>query len=105
VSCNPFQDFDDALFYNSESEEVLEKPLASLDPSCYSESDDVIKIIDEFIHSRRCKWDVIGHDEDPIYDIEGHLQQPYLIATNSKFWHQGDDMIKYFFQPPRDEFL
>jgi hypothetical protein len=98
VSHFPFQDFDDALFYDSKSEEVLEEPLDALDPSCYNKGDDVIDNIDEFIHVGRCKWDVIGHDGDPIYDIEGHfqlfpLQQPYVIATIQMFGKQGDDMI------------
>jgi hypothetical protein len=34
---------------------------------------DMVDNIDEFIHVGRCKWDVIGSDEDPIYDIEGYL--------------------------------
>jgi hypothetical protein len=47
----------------------------------------VVDNIEEFIHVGRCKCDVIGHDEDPIYDIEGHiqlfpLQQPYVITTD-----------------------
>jgi hypothetical protein len=45
----------DALFYDSESEEVLEEPLDALDPSCYNKSDDVINNIDEFIHVGRHK--------------------------------------------------
>jgi hypothetical protein len=82
---------------------VLEKPFDVLDPSCYDN-------IDEFIHVGRCKWDVIGHDGDPIYDIEGHfqlfpLQQPYVIVTNPNVWQQEDDMITNFFQPPKDYLL
>jgi hypothetical protein len=70
----------------------------------------VVDNIDEFIHVGRRKWDVIGHDEDPIYDIEGHfqlfpLQQPYVITIDFDVWQQGDDMITYLFQPPRDDFL
>jgi hypothetical protein len=110
VSYFPFQVFDDALFHDSENEEVLEEPLDALDPSCYNKDDDVVDNIDEFIHVGRCKWDVIGHDEDPIYDIEGHfqlfpLQQPYVITTDFDVWQQGDDMITDLFQPPRDDFL
>jgi hypothetical protein len=73
---------------------------------------DVVVNIDEFILVGRCKWDVIGHDEDPIYDIEGHihllpLQQPYVITTDFDVWQQGDldDMIADLFQLPRDDFL
>jgi hypothetical protein len=39
VSYFPFQDFDDALFYDLESEEVLEEPLDALNPSCYEKVD------------------------------------------------------------------
>jgi hypothetical protein len=59
VSYTPFQVFDDALFYDLESEEVLEEPLDTLVPSFYNESDDVIGDIDEFIHVGRRKWDVM----------------------------------------------
>jgi hypothetical protein len=34
VSHFPFQDFDDALFYDSESEEVLEEPFDEIVPPC-----------------------------------------------------------------------
>jgi hypothetical protein len=66
----PFQVFDDALFYDSEGEEVKES-LDELDPSCCNEGDDMIE---EFIFFGRRRWDVVGHDGDPIYDIEGHFQ-------------------------------
>jgi hypothetical protein len=73
VSYFPFQDFDDALSYDLESEEVLEEPLDALNPSCYDKGSDMVDNIDEFIHVGRRKWDVIGSDEDPIYDMEGYL--------------------------------
>jgi hypothetical protein len=38
----PFWDFDDALFYDLESEEVLEEPLDVLNPSCYDKSNDMV---------------------------------------------------------------
>ena len=69
VSHFPFQDFDDSLFYDLESEEVLERPLDALNPSCYGKGSDMVYNIDEFIHVGRRKWDVIGSNEDPIYDI------------------------------------
>jgi len=28
-----------------------------------------------------------------------------VITTNLDVWKQGDDMITYLFQPPRDDFL
>jgi hypothetical protein len=74
VSNTPFQDLNDALFYDSESEEVLEEPFDALDPSCYNERDDVVENINEFIHVGRHKWDVIFPSEDPIYNIEGNFQ-------------------------------
>jgi hypothetical protein len=39
VSHFPFQVFDDALFYDSEGEEI-EEPLDVLNPSCYNESNE-----------------------------------------------------------------
>jgi hypothetical protein len=94
VSYFPFQDFDDALFYDLESEEVLEEPLDVLSPSCYDKGDDFVDNIDEFIHVGKRKWDVIGYDGDPIYDIEGHfqkfpLQLSYEVTTNFDIWKQG----------------
>jgi hypothetical protein len=87
VSHFPFQILNDALFHD---EEVLEEALDALDPSCYDEGDDMIGNIDDFIHVGRHKWDVVGHDGDPIYNIEGHfqffpLQQSYVIATDFDF--------------------
>jgi hypothetical protein len=73
VSYFPFRDFDDTLFYDLESEELLEEPLDALNPSCYDKGSDMVDNIDEFIHVGRRKWDVIGSDEDPIYDMEGYL--------------------------------
>jgi hypothetical protein len=74
ISYFPFQDFEDALFYDLESEEVLEEPLDALNPSCYDKTSDIVDNIDEFIHVGRRKWDVIGSNEYPIYDMEGHFQ-------------------------------
>jgi hypothetical protein len=98
VSYYPFQDFEDALFCDLESEELLEEPLNALIPSCYDEGNDMVNNIYEFIHVGRCKWDVIGYDGDPIYDIEGHfkmfpLQLSYEVATNFYIWQQGDDIV------------
>jgi hypothetical protein len=98
VSCFPFQDFDDALFCDLESKEVLEEPLDALIPSCYDEGNDMVNNIDEFIHVGRRKWDVIGYDGDPIYDIEDHfqmfpLQLSYQVTTNSDIWQQGNDIV------------
>ena len=110
VSYFPFQDFDDALFYDLESEEVLEEPLDVLSPLCYDKVDDCVDNIDEFIHVKKHKWDVIGYDGDPIYDIEGHsqkfpLQLSYAVTSNFNIWQQGDDMITNFFQTPKDDLV
>jgi hypothetical protein len=97
------------LFYDSKGEEI-EEPLDVLGPSCSDKGNDVIYNIDEFIHVGRCKWDVIGHNGDPIYDVEGHfqllpLQQPYVIDTNPDVWQHEDDMVTNLFQPPKDDLL
>jgi hypothetical protein len=110
VSYFPFQNFDDALFYDLESEEVLEEPLDVLSPSCYDKVDDYVDNIDEFIHVGKRKWDVIGYDGDPIYDIEGHfqklpLQLSYEVTNNFDIWKQGDDMITNLFQTPKDDLV
>jgi len=55
VSYFPFQDFDDALFYDLESEEVLENPLDASNPSCYDKYSGMVDNIDEFIHVGRHK--------------------------------------------------
>ena len=94
VSCFPFQDFEDALFCDLENEEVLEEPLDVLNPSCYDKGNDMVDNIDEFIHVGKHKWDVIGYDRDPIYDIEDHfqvfpLQLSYEVTDNFDIWQQG----------------
>jgi hypothetical protein len=98
VSPFPFQCFDDALFYEFESKEVLKEPLDVLKPSCYDKHNDMVDNIDEFIHVVKRKWDVIGYDGDPINDIEGHFhlfpsQISYEIDIDSNIWQQGDDMF------------
>jgi hypothetical protein len=110
VSCFPFQDFEDALFCDLESEEVLEEPLDVLSPSCYDKGNDMVDNIDEFIHVGKRKWDVIGYDGDPIYDIEGHfqmfpLQLSYEVTTNFDIWQQGDDIVTDVFQAPKGDLV
>jgi hypothetical protein len=77
VSYFPLQIFNDSLSYDVESEEVL-------NPSCYDENDGFVDI-DKFIHVGKRKWDVIGYDGDPIYDIEGHFQKLHFPEVNKKF--------------------
>jgi hypothetical protein len=98
VSYFPFQDFDDALFCDLESEEVLEEPSDALTSSCYDKSRDIVDNIDDFIHVGRCNWYVIGSDEGPIYDMEGYfqmfpLQLSYEVNNDFDIWQQGNDIV------------
>jgi hypothetical protein len=105
----PFQNFDDALFYDLEREEVLEEPLDALNISCYHKYNDFVDNIDEFIHVGRRKWDVIGSNEDPIYNIEGHFQKLPLQLSYEVIgfdnWKQGDGMITILFQTHKDDLV
>jgi hypothetical protein len=110
VSRFPFQDFNDILFRDLESEEVLEEPLDVINPPCYDKNNDMVDNIDEFIHVGKHKWDVIAYDGDPIYNIEGHfqmfpLQLSYEVTTNSDIWKQGDDIVTDIFQAPKDDLV
>jgi hypothetical protein len=83
----PFQDFEYALFCDLESEEVLEDPLDVLSPLFCDKGNEMVDNINKFIHVEERKWDMIGYDGDPIYDIEGHfqmfpLQLSYEVTTN-----------------------
>jgi hypothetical protein len=89
---------------------VLEEPLNVLSTSCYDKVDDYVDNIDEFVHVGKRKWDVIGYDGDPIYDIEGHfqkfpLQLSYDITNKLDIWQQGDDIITKKFQTPKDDLV
>jgi hypothetical protein len=102
----PFQNFDDSLLYDLESEEELDEPLNVLNPSCYDIYSDMVDNIYEFIHVGRCKWDVFGYDVDPIYDTENHfqvfpLQLSQQVTLNFDEWKQGDGMIINTLQTPR----
>jgi hypothetical protein len=93
-----------------ESEEVLEEPLDVLNPSCYDKGNGMVDNIDEIIHVRRQKWDVVGSNKDPIYDMEGHLQMlplqlSYEVTNNSDMWQQGDGMVTNIFQTPKDDLV
>jgi hypothetical protein len=61
------------LICDSESEEDLDEPLNVLSPSCYDIDNDMVDNIVEFICVGRHKWDVVGYDMDPIYDIENYF--------------------------------
>jgi hypothetical protein len=108
VSRFHFQVFDDTLFYDLGSEEALEDPLDV--SSLYDKGNYIVDNIDEFIHVRKCKWDVIWYDGDPIYDIEVHfqmfpLQLSYEVTDNFDIWQQRDDTITNIFQTPKDDLV
>ena len=89
---------------------MLEDPSDVLSPSCYDKDDDFADNIDEFIHVGKRKWDVIGYDGDPIYDIEGHfpklpLQLSYEVTSNFDIWQQDDDIITKIFQAPKHDLV
>jgi hypothetical protein len=93
-----------------ERKEVLEEPLDILRHSFYDKSNDMVNNIDEFIHARKRKWDVIGYDGDPIYDIEGHfqmfpLQLLYEVTNDFNIWKQGDDIVTNTFKTPKDDLV
>jgi hypothetical protein len=73
VSHPPLQNFD-SLLYDVEDEEEINESLNALNTACYDTDSDMVDKIDEFIHVGRRKWDVVGYDMDPIYDIENHFQ-------------------------------
>jgi hypothetical protein len=92
------------------SKEVLKEPLVALTPSCYDEENNLVNNIDEFIHVGRRKWDVVGYDMDPTYDIENHfqvfpLQLSQQVTPNLDIGQQGDDIITNTFQTPRDDLV
>jgi hypothetical protein len=108
ISYFPFQDFDDALFCDLESKEVLEEPLDVLSPSCYNKGNDFVNNIYEFIHVGKHKWDVIEYNGDLTYDIEWHfqkfpLQLSYEVTTNFEIWKQGYDVLTGDFQVPKGD--
>jgi hypothetical protein len=76
-----------------------------LNPPCYN-TDTKIVDIDEFIHVGRRKWDIVGFDVDPIYDIESHSQLfPSQLSQQITFdfdqCQQGDDLFTDAPQTPK----
>jgi hypothetical protein len=74
VSYPPPQNFDDALLYDGGNEEEINEFLNVPGPTCSNTDSDTVHNIDVFIHVRRRRWDIVGYDVDPIYDIESHFQ-------------------------------
>jgi hypothetical protein len=92
VSYPPPLVFDDALLYDEEENEFSDFS----NPACYDTDSDIIDNIDEFIHVGRRRWDIVGYDTDPIYDIKGHLQTlPLQLPQQITFdqWQQGDEVF------------
>jgi hypothetical protein len=162
VSFFPFQDFDDTLFHDSESDgemespneehfpccttkdktvmhakdaQVLEAPaqeetvnfpplvfddVLSYDegneeeanefsrPACYDTNNDIVDNIDEFIHVGRRRWDIVGYDMGPVYDIESHFQVlPLQLSQQITLhqWQQGDEVFTHTLQKPKDDLV
>jgi hypothetical protein len=73
VSYPPLQDSGNCLLYDLRKEEDMGELLNDFKPPCY-DTDTNIAYFDEFIHVGRRRWDAVGYDMDPIYDIRSHLQ-------------------------------
>jgi hypothetical protein len=102
VSCPPLLDFDDALLYDEGNEEEKNES----NPACYDTDNDIVDNIDEFIHVGRRRWDIVGYDLDPIYDIDGPFQRLPLhlspeVTNNFDIWQQEPDLI----QKPKDDLV
>jgi hypothetical protein len=102
VSYLPLIKFDDALPCNEKEEED-----ESSNPACYDIDIDIADL-DEFIHVGRRRWDVIGYDLDPIYDIESHLQLlPLQLSQQITYdqWQEGDEVFTCSFQNTKDDLV
>jgi hypothetical protein len=83
VSYPPLQDSGNCLLYDLRKEEEMGELLNDFNPPCYDTDTDIVDF-DEFIHVGRRRWDAVGYDMDPIYDIRSHLQVlPFAIITAS----------------------
>jgi hypothetical protein len=102
VSYPPLINFDDALPCNEKEEED-----ESSNPACYDTDNDIADL-DRFIHVGRRRWDVVGYDLDPIYDIESHLQLlPLELSQQITYdqWQQGDEVFTCSFQNTKDHLV
>jgi hypothetical protein len=76
------------------------------EPACYDTDSDTFYNIDEFIHVGRRRWDIVGYDMDPIYDIENHFQMfPLELSQQVDQWQQGDDIFTCILQTPKDDLV
>jgi hypothetical protein len=106
VSYPPLLNVDDALPCDEKEEEDEFSNLSN--PACYDTDSDTVDNIDEFIHVGRHRWDIVGYELDPIYDIEGHLpllplQLPQQITSDQ--WQQGDEVFTCSFQKTKDDLV
>jgi hypothetical protein len=77
-------------------------------PAYYDTNSDIVDNIDEFIHVGRCRWDIVGYDMDPIYDIESHFQVLALQISQQitlHQWKQGDEVFTHTLQKPKDDLV
>jgi hypothetical protein len=103
VHCSPFQVLNGSVPYDTKSEKVLDV----LTPPCYDTDTDIADF-DEFIHVGRRRWDIVGYDADPIYDIENHLQLlPLQLSQQLTYdqWQQRDEAFTCDFQNTRDDLV
>jgi hypothetical protein len=101
VSYLPPQNFDNFMLYDLEEE--IDEHMSVLNLPCYDTDTDTYNI-DEFICVRRRRWDIVGYDMDPIYDIESHFQVlPLELSQQVTLdqWQQGDEIFTRFLQTPR----
>jgi hypothetical protein len=106
MSYPPTLVFDNSLPCDEKEEE--DEILSLTNPACYDTDSDTVDDIDEFIHVGRHRWDVVGYDLDPIYDIEGRfqlfpLQLPQRITSDQ--WQQGDEVFTCSFQNTKDDLI
>jgi hypothetical protein len=74
ISYPPPQDFCDALLSDEGDKEEINGSSNLSNHACYDTDSDIVDNNDEFIHVGRHRWDIVGYDMDPIYDIEIHFQ-------------------------------
>ena len=73
-------------------------------PACYDTNNGIVDNIDEFMHVGRRRWDIVGYDMGPIYDIESHFQVFPLQLSQQIIlhqWQQGDEIFTDAPQTPK----
>jgi hypothetical protein len=104
VSYPPPLVFDNALLYDEGNKEEENEVSDVLIPSCCD--NDFVDNFDEFIHVGRRRWDIIGYDIGPVYDIETHFQVLPLQSSQQIIlhqWQQGDEILTHTLQKPKDD--